>query len=44
MTQEEATAAYNEVATDVCLSSGARDVLSKVIVHAASLIMEKQSK
>ena len=44
MTQEQATAAYNEVATDVGLSSGARDVLSKVIVHAASLIMEKQSK
>ena len=34
MTQEEATTAYNEVATDVGLSSGARSVLSKVFVHA----------
>ena len=34
MIQEEATTAYNEVATDVGLSSGARSVLSKVFVHA----------
>ena len=34
ITQEQATAAYNEVATDVGLSSGAGSVLSKVFVHA----------
>ena len=41
MTKEQAITAYNEVATDVGLSSGARSVLSKVFVHA---LTEKQSK
>ena len=41
MTQEQANAVYNEVATDVRLSPGARGVLFKVFAHA---LTKKQSK
>ena len=40
MTPGQAIAAYDEIATHAGLSSGARDVLSKVFTHA----LEKQSK
>ena len=45
MTREQAIAAYNEVAIDVGLSSGARSALSKIFAYAyAHTLTEKQSK
>ena len=43
MTEEEAIAAYNKVATDVGLSSGARNAFSKISAHALGLT-KQQSK
>ena len=43
MTQEQATAAYNEVATDAGLSPGARSAFSKIAAHALGLT-KQQSK